>query len=331
MHTPNLIFSPTNQSIKLLFIFIVAVLAACSKGEETKKSSQSIVRVNDAEITIHQVNNELQRANVNPKQKELAEKQIVKNLVDREILVQQSIKESLDRNPMVMSAIENSRLQILAQAYLENKVSKIPKPTESEILDYRAKNPDIFENRKLYAMEELAFSIDPTLLKELEALSNTAKTLEEVTAWLDSHQIKFGRTKAVHAAETLPMVLLSKISKMASGEVIFINGPNKVVVAKLLETKSQPISLNDSKPLIERVLMNQKQKKAAEDEMNSLRKSAKIEYLDKKYELKESDMAAKATPAQDLPSTESEIPKNEVPAKAQEKLKESMEKGLSGM
>jgi peptidyl-prolyl cis-trans isomerase C len=328
---------------RLLILGLMVTAVGCGKDGESAKSGQSIVRINDDEITVHQVNSELQKANIKPEQMEAAEKQIVRSLIDRQILVQAALNEKLDRNPQVMSAIESNKMQILSQAYLEGKVAKMVKPTEAEILDYREKNPDVFENRKIYAMEEIAFVIDKSNIGELEQLSNTAKTLDEVIQWLDSHQIKFAKTKAVHAAEALPSQLLSKFSKMANGELIFINAPSRIVVGQLIETKSQPISLNDSKPLIERLLTNQKRKKAAEDELLRLRQAAKIVYLDKKYEgslsatgtikpnaAKPSETSnQEAKPSEN--STASSDSKNTTTAGEGKKVDSHIEKGLSGL
>jgi hypothetical protein len=82
---------------------------------------------------VYQVNNELQRANVQPAQQEAASRQIVQGLVDRQILLQAAHKEKLDRKPQVMQAIENAKMQILAQAYLQERVASVAKPTADEI------------------------------------------------------------------------------------------------------------------------------------------------------------------------------------------------------
>ena len=287
--------------------------------------------VNGDEITIHQLNSELQRANVRPEQQEMASKQIVSSLVDRQILVQEALKNKLEHNPRVMQAIENAKTQILAQAYLEDKVASIAKPTETEVTDYRAKHPEIFANRKAFIMEEVVFAAEPANLSAVQTLSNSAKTLEDVTQWLNSHQIKFMRTQTAHVAESLTPDLLSKFSKMALNDLIFINTNERIVAGRMLEIKEVPISEKDSKPLIERILTGQKRKALAESEMAHLRGEAKIEYLNKKFaptsghpdvpQLSSSEGSANAvTPRQNA----------NAPA-VNQKVETPMEKGLSGL
>jgi len=318
-----------NKTIKMaVAISVLAALTACGDDKNKGgKAGQSIVSVNDEEITVHQVNSALQRTQIDPKQKDQAAKQIVKSLIDQEILVQAAMNDKLDRNPQVMTAIEESKQQILAKAYLQSKLANITKPTDSEITAYHDQHPNIFSNRKLYAMEEVTFTIDQEKLRPLEELSNTAKTTEEVIAWLTENQIKFSIGKKVHAAESLPMKLLDKMSAMQVNELIFVNGPGQVVVGKLLETRTQPIPLADAKPLIERAIMNEKQQQAAQAEMERLTKSAKIVYLDKNYDLSATHNAASSI----KPEVKTEEKSDSKTEQVEKKVEDHIEKGLSGL
>lgn len=318
-----------------LILLMLGLIASCGKKNGDEKTSQSIVRVNGDEITIHQLNNELQRANVQPSQQEAAGKQITQKLVDRQILVQEALKNKLDRNPRVMDTIENAKLQILAQAYLEDKVSSIAKPTEAEIADYHAKHTDIFANRKVYVMDEVVFAVGADKVAELQSFSNSAKTMDDVNKWLDANQIKSARTQTAHAAETLPPELLSKLSKMAVGDLIFVNANGRTIAGRMVEIKEVPISEVDSKPLIERILTAQKRKQAAEAEMTRLRSAAKIEYINKKFELSDDASSAQqvskpitpANPAVAEPSKPADASK---PA-GDGKVQGHIEKGISGL
>lgn len=306
-------------------LITASLLVSCDKkdaeGGSEAKIGQSIVRVNDDEITIHQLNLEMQRANVQPAQQEAAGKQIVKSLVDRQILVQEAVKASLDRNPNVMQAIESAKAQILAQAYLESKVPAVT-PSDAEVIAYRSQHPEIFANRKVYVMDEATFVVDAANVQSVQALSQVAKTVEDVTAWLDSHQIKYNRTRAAHAAETVPKELLEKLSKMVVGDLIFINGNGRTLVGRMVEIKDMPISDADAKPLVERILAGEKRKKAAEAEMVRLRETAKIEYLNKKF-APTANVVPEAAPAS-TPEPSSQA----APSAPQDK---SLEKGLSGL
>jgi EpsD family peptidyl-prolyl cis-trans isomerase len=318
------------QWVKMALVLVaVGFLASCDKksteaGGEAKVG-QSIVRVNGDEITIHQLNIEMQRANVRPEQQDVAGQQITKSLVDRQILVQEAVKSKLDRNPNVMQAIESAKAQVLAQAYLESKAPAVA-PTEAEVVAYRTAHPEIFANRKVYVMDEAAFVVDAANAQDLQSLSQTAKTVEDVTAWLDAHQIKYTRSNATHAAETVPAELLAKLNKMVAGDLIFVNGNGRTMVGRMVDIKNVPISDADAKPIIERILAGEGRKKAAEAELARLRGLAKIEYINKKFEPTSTQPEASANVEKAAaPQAQPDAGATNIP---QDK---SLEKGLSGL
>ena len=272
------------------------------------------------------MNNVLQRANVQAAQLEAAGRQIVQTLVDRQILVQAAHKEKLDRKPQVMQAIEDAKAQILVQSYLETRVSGLAKPSASEIADFRAKHQDIFANRKVYITDEALFALDEGSADQLEKIAKSAKTLKDLEQWLKAHQVKYVVNHLQHAAETLPPQLLTQFGKMAIGQVVFIgaNGPNaRTMAVSMAEIKDVPISEKDSKPLIEKILTEQKRKLAVGAEIKRLHEAAKIEYIIKKYD-----------PA-NAPKVEGPVPEAKLVNDAQEQSKQKMEsavnKGLNGL
>jgi peptidyl-prolyl cis-trans isomerase C len=322
-------------SKSLILLLMCGLVMACGKKESAEKASQSIASVNGEDITFLQLNNELQRARVKPEQQTQAEKQIIEKLVNRQILVQESLKAKLDRDPLVMQAIENAKMQILAQSYLENKTASVPKPSDAEIIDYRSNHADIFANRKVYIMDQLVFTANASHDNALETLSNTAKTIEDVTKWLNEHQVTYAQAKEAHPAETLPPDFLTKLSKMATGDLIFFKTNGRIMVSRMADIQDKPISEADSKPIIERILSGQKRKLIADAEMNRLRSAANITYINKKFEptsqnasqeiTKPTSPNKKDAPAE--PSTPTAVLK---PAESG-KTADHIEKGLSGL
>ena len=311
---------------KLVFIItLVGLVGACGKKHNDEKSSQSLVSVNGDEITVHQVNNELQRANVQPEQQQTASRQIVKNLVDRQILVQAALKENLDHKPLVMQLIENAKAQILAEVYLENRFSSIGKPTSAEIADYRGQHQNIFANRKIYITDQVVFTLGAANSEQIRTIVKL-KSIQELEQWLNSHSIKYKVTRVPHPAETLPPQLLTKFGQMILGQLIFINSndPNGMTEAiSMAEIKEMPISEKDSIPLIEKILIQQKRKLAVEAEMKRLRDGAKIEYINKDYDPNNAPKLEKSKPSVELSEGAKE--------QSSTKMENSVNKGLNGL
>ena len=111
-----------------LVLLTAAGLSAC--GNKEKKAGQALASVNGEEITVLQLNEELQRANVQAAQQEAASKQLLESLIDRQLLQNEAVKEKMDRDPKVVQAIERAKALIVAQAYMQKRIGTIARPTQ---------------------------------------------------------------------------------------------------------------------------------------------------------------------------------------------------------
>lgn len=327
MQVQNMGMEMLRGAILLVLMASVLQLTACGHKSASGqvKSGQTIARVNGDEITVGQLNYELQHANIRAEQQAAATKQIVQSLIDRQLVTQAALKESLDRNPAVLQAMENAKAMVLAKAYLEKKAASAAKPTDAEVADYYGKHPDLFANRKVYLLDELSLSAD-AYSKELNDVANTAKSLDEITGWLDKHAVKYNHAQATHAAETLPEALRVQLMKMVVGDIIFIRAQEGNIIGRIQAVKDTPVAPDEAKPFIERGLLGEKRKAAAEAEMKALRSASKVVFLDDQYKLD-----AVAAPAAVQKPAEVTQPTEAAKPAAAAKPTSSIEKGLSGL
>ena len=68
--------------MKIIFSAVALVVLASSCGNKDKKSGQALVKVNGEEITVLQINDELQRAGVKAEQQGIAAKQLLESLIE---------------------------------------------------------------------------------------------------------------------------------------------------------------------------------------------------------------------------------------------------------
>ena len=261
-----------------LIVLAAVALSAC--GNKEKKAGQSLASVNGEEITILQLNEELQRSGVQPAQQEAASKQLLEALIDRQLLQSEAAKDKTDRDPKVVQAIERAKALIVAQAYMQKKIGAVTKPNKQEVEEYFDKHPDFFTKRKQFDMRELVIATrdmgDP-----LKAAMDSAKSLEEVAVWLDAHQVKYGRTQLSRTSADLAPELSSKLLAMPKGQLFIIKEGERSMLIQIADIKDTPVSLAVATPQIEQFLFNKKNKEAADAEIARLRASAKIEYLQK--------------------------------------------------
>jgi len=283
----------------LVVVALAATVAACGKEGESKKETQVAAKVNGSEITVHQVNFALSRLGaVDPAQAKQAQKQVLRSLVDQQLMVAKAQEQKLDRDPQVVQAVEAAKNQILAQAYVERTLSSIAKPGPAEIKDYYAKHPDLFEKRRVFRFQELVVAVKPDNIEAVKAQLSQAKTMDDMIAWLKSQDIKFTGGAAVKTAEQLPLELLPKLNQMKDGQTLVMAAGSNLQILQLVASQEQPVTEDKAAPAIERFLLNQKRSELAQAEVKKLRDAAKIEYVGAFADAAETAPAPAAQPAQ---------------------------------
>lgn len=262
----------------LLLILLPAVLLIACDGKKEGAEAQVIAKVNGDAISAIQVNFAMTRLGNIPKIKEdEVKKQVLKGLLDQQIMARQALEKKLDHNPNVLQAIEASNRLILAQSFVEQMMQQIAKPTDAEIHDYYVKTPELFSNRRIYKFSEISLS-SAIQMDEVKRLLIGVKNLEEFAGKLHKQKIEFKAASAIKAAEELPLNLLPRFSKLARGELSIIPIGNGLVV-QLQDSREQPLTEQQAKLIIGKLLFEQKRKTVLEVEMSKLRESSKYEYF----------------------------------------------------
>jgi EpsD family peptidyl-prolyl cis-trans isomerase len=279
MNTSSLHTSPKRVLCAAL-ILVAATLSGCGDKAKEKKPGQALASVNGEEVTVLQLNEELQRAGVTASQQDTASKQLLQVLIDRQLLQEAAAKENLDRDPKVMQAIDRARSLIIAQAYLQKRIGNVARPAPAEVEDYFNKHPQFFSNRKQFSMNELVIAAGD-LTPEVRSAADSAKSLEEVAVWLDAHKIKYGRTEVTRSTADVPPQLSDKLLGMPKGQLFVVKEGPRAMFISVAEIKDAPVSLQVASSQIEQFLMKKKNQELASAELQRLRGGAKIEYLNK--------------------------------------------------
>jgi EpsD family peptidyl-prolyl cis-trans isomerase len=282
-------------------VLVAATLSACGDKAREAKPGQALASVNGSEITVLQLNEELARAGVPATQQEVASKQLLQALIDRQLLESEAAKEKLDRDPKVMQAIERARSLIIAQAYIQKHVGNVTRPTQAEVQDYFNKHPEFFANRKQFAMNELMVAASD-LSPEVKATADAAKSLEEVAVWLDAHKVKYGRTQVTRSTADLNPDVAGKLLAMPKGQIFIVKEGERALLISIAEVREAPVTLQVAAPQIEQFLLNQKNKELAAAEIKRLRSTAKIEYINKSMVPSAAEAAAGSPAGAPLPA-----------------------------
>lgn len=260
--------------------FVLTFLVACADTEKSKSATQIVARVNNDEITVHQLNYALLRIGLTGEdQAKQATPKLLNNLIDQTVLVQQAKTEKLDRDPAILLALENAKNQVLSEAWLERHIQAIDKPNSQEVADFNKAHPELFEKRKTYHLRELLIESTPENQQKLEQLLQANSDVNVLAEKLAEQKIAFKENQAKLTAEQLPMERLPELCALSDGQFIKLPNGNNVLIMGVLSSEESKIEADKATLFIERYLANSKRNNTVEAELKRLREAASIEYM----------------------------------------------------
>jgi EpsD family peptidyl-prolyl cis-trans isomerase len=269
----------TSTTIIAALVSALAVSACGESASEKKVATQAAAKVNDGEISVHQINFVLQRGpSIQAEQADAARRQVLEGLIDQELAVQQALEAKLDRTPNVMQLLEATRREVLARAYLEQAGSGVAKPTATELRTYYADHPDNFANRKVYRLEELAFMSTPETLAKVKDQLAKGQPVAAIADSLKASGVAVSGGPAIKSAEQISLDLLPRIARAKEGQPQIYEDAGRAAIVTVLGTKPEPLDEAKALPLIESYLTNKQKAERVSDAVKQLRGKAKIEY-----------------------------------------------------
>ncbi|WP_374511670.1 EpsD family peptidyl-prolyl cis-trans isomerase [Niveibacterium sp.] len=262
-----------------LAVLAAAVVAGCGSKSKEPGASQVAAKVNDEEVTVHQLNGLLGKANIPPgTDVNAARKQALDRLVEESLLVQAAKEKKLDRDPRVVQAIEAARREVIARAYLEQVASAQAKPTEQAVSAYYTEHPELFAERRIYNFRELAVA-DGSKQEMIKSHFDAGKSMDDLITVLRAQNIRFAANAFVKPAEQLPLDAARRLHGLKDGEVSIIPRGQGLIVLQIAASRTEPVEQAKAKQAIEQFLSNKAKSEAVAAEVKRLRDSGKVSYV----------------------------------------------------
>lgn len=262
-----------------LAVLAAAVVAGCGSKSKEPGASQVAAKVNDEEVTVHQLNGLLGKANIPPgTDVNAARKQALDRLVEESLLVQAAKEKKLDRDPRVVQAIEAARREVIARAYLEQVASAQAKPTEQAVSAYYTEHPELFAERRIYNFRELAVA-DGSKQEMIKSHFDAGKSMDDLINVLRAQNIRFAANAFVKPAEQLPLDAARRLHVLKDGEVSIIPRGQGLIVLQIAASRTEPVEQAKAKQAIEQFLSNKAKSEAVGAEVKRLRDSGKVSYV----------------------------------------------------
>lgn len=200
-------------------------------------------------------------------------------LIDQRLVSNAARQAKLDKTPDVALAMQQAQRQVLAEAYMEQLFKNLAQPAATEIQDFYTRHPELFEQRKVYRVQELELQLDPARVAEVEAQLKQSPDLANFAEWLSGQGIESKVGVVVRPAEQIPAIMLAQLANMKDGQVIVVpTGDKRVSVLQLQGSQFQPVTREQAEVAIKRILLGEKRKILLQAEIKKLRANSKIEY-----------------------------------------------------
>lgn len=255
-------------------------LAGCENKADVA-AAPAAARVNGEAIPLSQVEQLLQQQRLKPEQADAASRQLLQRLVEQQLAQQKAVELKLDREPRVVQQLEAARREVLARAYFDKVGEAAAKPTAQEVAAFYQANPALFEQRRIYNLQEIDIEARPEQVAALKAQLEQAKNVNALVEYLKANGLRFNAAQAVRSAEQLPTASLGTFAAMKDGQAVLNATPSGAQLIVLAGSRAQPVTLEQAAPAIEQFLLNARKRELVAKDLKALRDAARIEYLGK--------------------------------------------------
>ena len=251
-----------------------ALVAGCSKKAP---AGQVAATVNGKEITLQELNTELQAANVPPSaDKPTVQRALLQRVIERKLLLGAAEEKGLDKTPDYLAQRRRSDELLLIQNYARQQLSAIPVPTQAQIDQFMAENPTAFAQRQQLILDQIRFATPPntSVLSSLKDIHS----LDGVAAALTKLGMRFERGDAGLDTAAIPPAVAKQIEGLPSTEPFVIPQPGIITVNVIKARKPVPLDAVAVRPAAAGAWRQRRFNEALQNQLNALKASAKINY-----------------------------------------------------
>lgn len=266
-------------------------LASCGDSKKTPEG-QVVATVDGKDVTIHELNAEIaQLPGREGVPRKLVEQVALQRLIERKMLTKEAQKRNLDKNPQFLLIRQRADETLLVQALQADIQGKVPATTREAAQKFVADNPQIFGDRKIFTLDQIAF-LRPNNLDQLPL--KDAKSMTDVERVLTDANIDYRRAPQQLDSVALAPQLTDQIVKLTNSAnpepFMYIDQPPGApapvaFVNMVTGVKNQPFTGERAVAFAQQVLQRQEVQKRLAEALKKWQEEykAKIQYA-KGYE-----------------------------------------------
>jgi EpsD family peptidyl-prolyl cis-trans isomerase len=259
------------------------MLAGCGGGGAKPSAadvSQIAAQVNDGEISIHQVQQVLQRQPaLVAAQPQAAARRVLESLVEQELAAQAARQQGLDRDPAVIQALQVAQREVLARAWQDRLAAQASGIASDDVDRYYDSHPALFAQRRLYMLQEAVVAVPADRIDAVRSLAAGAKGAAGVIDGLLDAGLRAQSRQFVQGAEDLPFGLLDRMAALSAGESLVLPEDGGLRILTVLQAQAAPVDRKLAAGAITGFLASERRRQAVEAGMKPLREAGRVRYV----------------------------------------------------
>lgn len=257
-----------------LAIAALPLFAAACGAEPT---GQTVAVVNGEEISVAELNQELQTANVPASaDRKQVMPALLQRVIDRRLLAQQASEQGVDRTPEFLNRQRRLEEELLIALASKRQADSIRIPDQRAVDAFIAANPGLFAQRTRLQLDQLVFDT-PARPDAIERLK-TGRNLTELASILTSLGIPFTRTPAQLDTGSLQPQVLRQIQALPPGAPFIVPVGGKMYASVITGRELVNPTQAENRRVAVQVMRNQQLQTSLERQLKQLRGQAEIEY-----------------------------------------------------
>ena len=255
-----------------------ALVAGCGKKAP---SGQVAATVNGKDVTLQEINTELQAANVPPAaDKQAVQRALLQRIVDRKLLVAAAEDKGLDKTPEFLAQRRRVDELLLAESYAKQQLANIPVPTAGEVDKFMNDRPNVFARREQLVLDQIRFPLpaDAKQAASLQAALKDAHDMATVEASLTKLGVRYDKGQAGLDTGAVPPPMMAQINKLPASEPFVVPQAGQVTVNVIRDRRPANLDLAKVRPQATAAWRQDKFGQTLQQQLAALRSSAKITY-----------------------------------------------------
>ena len=249
------------------------VAAGCSKAEP---EGQVIAIANGEEITVRELNEEARARGLPIVDNRTLRDSVIRDLVDRKLLVQEALRRKLDRTPEHLLASRRLNEVLLAQALIADSQNEAENPSEREVQAFIQTHPRAFDQRVLISVDQIGFA--PVGDAKLQRALAAAPTLDTVDALLSRAGIARTRDIALWDSANLAEDVTERLLALGADRAMILPQGDRMVAARVLSVAPRPVPEAQRPTLARDWIVRQRTTTAFQQLVQQARATAQLDY-----------------------------------------------------